>query len=232
MSEKDTGTTTSAARLRDALSQESSAGRLQAALTAGSRPDPSYVEVLIDRCAIEPDFSVRDTLTWAIMRHDPDLTVPRLIQDAATGVTQARSQALHTLSKVRDPRGWAAITPEVLADPDDAVARTSWRAAAILAPEAERPALAEALCAQLGRGDRDVHLSLSRALAALGPELAEPPLGAAAASSDEGVRAHALATLRLLEDPEESFEEAIFEARRTVALRDAPIPPGETLPPG
>ena len=54
----------STSRLRDALEAGAASARLQAALTAGSSPAPGYVEVLIERCAIEPDFFVRDMLTW------------------------------------------------------------------------------------------------------------------------------------------------------------------------
>lgn len=44
--------------------------RLAAALRAGSRPLPDYVEALVGRCAVEPDFFVRDMLTWALIRND------------------------------------------------------------------------------------------------------------------------------------------------------------------
>lgn len=78
----------------DALLRDASAStRMQAALTAGSRPDPSFVEVLIGRCAAEPDFTVRDTLTWAITRHDSDLTVPRLLADPDEGFEAAVFEA-------------------------------------------------------------------------------------------------------------------------------------------
>ena len=42
--------------------------RLQAALAIGTHPDPGLVDVLIARSAIEPDFFVRDMLTWALTR--------------------------------------------------------------------------------------------------------------------------------------------------------------------
>ena len=56
--------TTSDARLREALRDPSSSARLQAALAAGTHPDPAYVGALIEQCAVEPDFYVRDMLTW------------------------------------------------------------------------------------------------------------------------------------------------------------------------
>ncbi len=204
--------------LRDA----SASTRMQAALTAGSRPDPSFVEVLIDRCAIEPDFTVRDTLTWAITRHDSAQTVPRLLAATRSANPQARSQALHTLSKVGAAAGWQAITPEALADPDDEVARSAWRAAVALVPQGREAELADALTDQLGRGDAEMQRSLSRAFVGLGDAGSNAIERILSGELSEDTHAHALATRRLLADPDEGFEAAVFEARRLVALRNAP----------
>lgn len=208
-------------RLRFALSAPSSSDRLQSALTAGTYPDPDYVDALIERSAIETDFYVRDMLTWALTRHPAGVTVPKLVAEVAARDGQARSQSLHSLSKIGDPAGWAAITPELLASPDDEVARTAWRAAVILAPEQERPALAATLATRLGRGTREVQLSLSRALASLSPD-SDQALADARSHPDPDVRAHALATERQIADPDEGFDSAIFEAKRIVALEASP----------
>ena len=209
-------------RLHDALDVADSSARLQAALAAGTYPDPDYVPILIARCAIEPDFYVRDTLTWSLARHNPEVSVPLLLVESNSLTDQARSQALHTLSKIGDPRGWSAITSRALRDPDDEVARSAWRAAVVLVPDAEKIQLAEELSSQLGRGNRDVQLSLSRAIAVLGDASASA-LGASANDPRAEVRAHALATERLIADPDEGFDSAMFEARRIVALAGMPI---------
>ncbi|SDD37666.1 HEAT repeat domain-containing protein [Glycomyces harbinensis] len=203
----------------DALAGPDSSTRLKAALTIGTDPDPASAEALIARCAVESDFYVRDMLTWALTRLPPDVTVPRLLAELDSPNTQARSQALHTLSKIGDARAWPAITRSHLRDPDDEVARSAWRAAAALVPDGEERHLAEELAAQLGRGDRDVQLSLSRALIELGA-VVEPVLKAAMESRDPVVYAHAKATERLLGDPDAAFELAIHEAKRVVALGD------------
>ncbi len=208
-------------RLRAALRAESSSARLRSALEAGTNPDPRFIEILIDRCAVEPDFFVRDMLTWALTRHPSSQTVPRLLDQLRTGGAQAKSQALHTLSKIGDPRGWSAISTAVLRDENDEVARSAWRAAASLVPAGRQADLAEELCTQLGRGDRDMQRSLSRAIATLG-DVAGPLLRQSAAHADGGIRTHAIATERLLHDPEEDFEFAIAQARRVAALTDAP----------
>lgn len=194
------------ARLAAALTSEGSSERLQAALAAGTHPDDAYLEPLLERCAVEPDFYVRDMLTWALTRLPLDLVLPRVIEETASAAPQARSQALHTLSKLRDPRGWPAITPAHLHDPDDEVARAAWRTAAGLAPHDEHGALARELVRELGRGDLDVKRSLSRSLVELG-EAALPALDAVTieVAADSDIARHARATLRLIDDPEASF---------------------------
>lgn len=207
-----TSTTPQDSRVANALSAESSSIRLQAALAIGSGANADYTELLIERCAIEPDFFVRDMLSWALTRLPPETVLPRLHRELCSGCNQARSQALHTLSKIGDKSAWPWITREMLGDPDDGIARTAWRTAIALVPEGEKASLAEELTRQLGRGDRSVQLSLSRALIDLG-EFADPVLEKAAQSLDPRVAAHARATELLQQDPETGFEAAISEAR-------------------
>jgi len=204
-------------RLLDALGTGNSSTRLQAALAVGTHSDPGLVDALVARCAIEPDFFVRDMLTWALTRLPSEITVPRLRAELRSERAQARSQALHTLSKIGDGNAWPAITRSLLHDADDEVARSAWRAAVVLVPAGEQKGLAAELAAQLGRGDRNVQLSLSRALVALG-DVIEPALQTALASDDPTVRAHARATERLLRDPDAGFDPAADEAKRIVAL--------------
>lgn len=112
---------------------------------------------------------------------------------------------------------WPAITPALLSDADDEVARSAWRAAVVLVPPGEEPGLAVALSGQFGRGTREMRLSLSRALVTLG-EVAEPVLRTAMTDPDPDVRAHAIATERLLRDPDAGSAFAIEEAKRVAVL--------------
>ncbi|MFD9948717.1 HEAT repeat domain-containing protein [Nonomuraea sp. NPDC059023] len=211
---------TDAMRAFHALDDGSSSVRLRAAMAVGTTPDPRFVGKLIERSAVEPEFYVRDMLTWALTRHPASLTVPELVGELRSERTQARSQALHTLSKIGDRRAWPAITRALLTDADDEVARSAWRAAVVLVPAGEEPELAAVLATQLGRGERETQLSLSRALVALG-EAMLPTLRAASTDPDPRVRAHAIATERLLRDPDAGFVFAIEEAKRVVALGGA-----------
>lgn len=194
------------AALAAALSASNSSARLQAAMTAGTHPRTEYIEPLVARSGIEPDFSVRETLTWALLQHPLDDVLPRVLAELDSSASLAVAQALHTVSKLGDTRAWPAITPAHIHSTDDDIARTAWRAAAAVAPETAQPALAADLVTELGRGDIDTMRSLSRVLAGLG-EAAVAPLAAAVAlrGSDPAVAAHARATERLLADPDASF---------------------------
>lgn len=212
--------------LRAALSHPDPSARPRAALAAGTGPAPTLVEPLVQRCGTEPDFFVRDMLTWALTRHPAPVTVPLLLLELGAARAQARSQALHTLSKIGDRSVWPAVPRSLLTDPDDEVARTAWRTAVLLAPEDEAAELSRSLVSQFGRGGRETQLSLSRALVELGEPAVAPVRAVAEGHADPGVRAHALATERLRRDPEAGFADAVEEAKRAVSL-GPDGPPGE-----
>ena len=210
--------TSEGARLIAALAAGDGSTRLKAALAIGSSPEPGLVDALIGRCAIEPDFYVRDMLTWALTRFPSEITVPKLLAELRSERAQARSQALHTLSKIKDARAWPAITRSLLRDSDDEVARSAWRAAVALVPAGQEKDLAEELAQQLGRGNREMQLSLSRALVALGEAAVESALEKAMSSDDPDVRAHASVTKRLLHNPDAAFELDVDQAKRIFVL--------------
>ncbi|WP_068276833.1 HEAT repeat domain-containing protein [Aldersonia kunmingensis] len=207
------------ARLVDALTGAQSSVRLRAALSAGTIGDPNLVEALVARCAVEPDFFVRDMLTWALVRLPAEITVPRLIVELGSNIPQARSQALHTLSKIGDGAAWPAVSA-LLHDAHDEVARSAWRAALVLVPTGHEATLATDLASALGRGDRDTMLSLSRTLVGLGDAVL-PVLETARASNDPRVRAHAEATEQLHRDPDSGFSMAVEMAKRVAVGRES-----------
>jgi HEAT repeat protein len=182
------------ATLQALLNSPDQSIRLKAALAAGTYPEPAYIEILISQCSHEPDFFVRDTLSWALMRHDHEAVVQRLIEELKSPIAQARSQAVHTLSKIGDKRNYPLITEELLFDEDDSVAATAWRAASVLVPQGEKKRLIQLLITQLGRGDSDTQFSLTRFLCAIGDEIVEP-LTQAAKTSNEVIRVQAEITL-------------------------------------
>ncbi|MBT2207709.1 HEAT repeat domain-containing protein [Actinomadura sp. NEAU-AAG7] len=201
----------------NALSAEDASVRLRAALAVGSNPDPVFVEALVERCAVEPDFFVRDMLSWALTCLSREITLPRIRQELDSERPQARSQALHTLSKIGDRGAWDWIARDMLHDADDEVARTAWRVAVAFVPEEGKKDLVNELVLQLGRGDRSVRLSLSRAFVELG-EVIKPALEKAAEDPDPEVAAHARATESLRQNPETGFDAAIEEAKRVAVV--------------
>jgi HEAT repeat protein len=182
------------ATLQEHLNSPDQSVRLKAALAAGTYPNPDQIRILIQQCASESDFFVRDTLSWALMRHDQKSVVDHLKIELNSENSQARSQALHTLSKIGDKENYPLITRELLLDPDDFVASTAWRSASVLVPEKDKPALVEVLISQLGRGDSDTQFGLTRFLCAIGQPIIAP-LKQAAQSSDESIRTQAEFTL-------------------------------------
>ena len=182
------------ATLKALLESPDKSVRLQAALAAGTYPENSYIEVLVTQCAHESDFFVRDTLSWALMRHDISKVVERLKSELNSENSQAKSQALHTLSKIGDKQFYSLITNEHHFDPLDKVAVTAWRAASVLVPDEEKPALTKVLVSQLGRGDSDLQFDLTRFLCALGDVIIDP-LKQASESEKEEVQIHAAFTL-------------------------------------
>ena len=182
------------ATLQELLNSPNQSVRLKAALSAGTFPNSDHIEILVSQCANESDFFVRDTLSWALMRHDQTSVVDRLKIELKSENSQARSQALHTLSKIGDKENYTLITRDLLLDSDDFVASTAWRSASVLVPENQKQALVELLISQLGRGDSDIQFGLTRFLCAIGEPIVAP-LMQAAQSADETVRTQAEFTL-------------------------------------
>ncbi|MBA5849310.1 HEAT repeat domain-containing protein [Gordonia amicalis] len=213
--------------LSTALHSPEASTRLRAAMAAGTEPDPRLVDDLVARCGTEPDFFVRDMLTWALTRLPAALTVPRLIGELVSASPQARAQALHTLSKIGDRTAWPAITDELLHDADPEVARAAWRAAVALVPAGRETAVAVELAGELGRGGIEVQRSLSRALAALG-EVSLDALATARRHRDPRIRAHAAATARLLDDPDSNFA---YELEMATRLANIGVSVHDSSPP-
>lgn len=211
-------TTTAVEKLQARFASTYSSTRLQAALTAGTTPDPAYLRVLMDQIEVEPDFYVRDMLTWALTRHDHKKVIEYLLDELHSPVAQVRSQALHTLSKIGDPTTWTAVTPDRLLDTNDEVARTAWRTAAGLVPHEHKETLAEILATQFGRGDEELQRSLSAAFAVLGDTVSSV-VQRAMHSDDAQIRIPATATDMVMADTDETFEAALAQAKRLEASR-------------
>ena len=174
--------------------------RLKSALNAGTYPEVEYIDILIKRSAIEPDFYVREMLVWALMRHEVARVIERLRPELKSEIPQARSQALHTFTKIDDKKLYPEIPKELLFDATDFVAMTAWRAASRLVPDGEKMELGNILIHQLGRGPFEVQHALSRAFFSIGESMSNL-LESAAQSENAGIREHAKFTLAIMRDP-------------------------------
>ena len=207
--------------LDSALKSTDQSVRLKVALMAGTYPAVDLIETLVLRCEVEPDFFVRDMLTWALIRNDIPMVIERLTPELLSSNSQARSQALHTLTKIGDSSTYPLVSGNLLFDADDKVAMTAWRAASLLAPKDEIPKLIPALITQLGRGSFEIQFALSRALCALGDEILEP-LEALALSLNSEIREHVAFTLRLLKNPYLERKLALDFAEKVKVLKGTP----------
>ncbi|GAB3712103.1 HEAT repeat domain-containing protein [Mariniluteicoccus flavus] len=168
-------------RLIDALSDPDHDLRIEAAVELGTLRDPRAAQALVERLGTEPEFSVRESLSWAVLRV-VDAALPALEDALTSDRWLARLQATHVLSKLARPEDGPRLRP-LVADPVDAVAARAWWAAG----QSGDPSVVPALAAQLGRGTTEQRSVLTSALAGFG-SAAVAPTAEALRSADPGVR--------------------------------------------
>ena len=168
--------------------------RIRAALDVGAARQQDALPELLRRLTREADFFVRENLTWAVARMG-EAALPGLLKLLEHPDAAARLQAVHTLSKIADPRATAALL-NVLNDADAEVARKAIFALGQLGS----PQALSTLIAGLGDVDAERRTTLSTAIQGFGAA-ALAPLGDALPGARAGVRAHAADILGLLGDP-------------------------------
>lgn len=124
-----TGQDTDTMRALRGLEDGRSSVRLRAAMAVGTTPDPRFVDKLIERSAIEPEFFVRDMLTWALTRHPVSLTLPGPLARSGDGgaallaegigspVAAVRERAVQALAELPGDEATARLR-DALANPD------------------------------------------------------------------------------------------------------------------
>jgi HEAT repeat protein len=189
--------------------------RQEAALRLGTLADASLAPRLVTLLVAEPDFYVRETLTWAVVSQ-AETALPHLLE-ALEGEHPSRVQVLHALSKIRDPRSVSRLLP-LADDPDDAVAARAWWALG----RTGTPEAVPALLAHVGDPDEARRRELTRALEQLG----EPAVGGLADllwHGDGLVRRHAAEALSAIGDPRargaaDALAHAVVHDDKDVAL--------------
>lgn len=138
--------------------------RSHAALTLGRQPDVDAMPALLDALSTDPDFFVREDITWALLRLG-EAAVDPLMDLLQSDSADARHHAAHTLGKIGARRAVDALIG-VLNDPHPMV---MMKAAFTLGQIRDTKAI-PALVALLGHEDREVQTSVTRAMESFAPE--------------------------------------------------------------
>jgi len=204
-------------QLLEKLSDPERSVRNTAALAIGSQFEIGCANALVDALWAEPDFFVRETMTWAVTRLE-EATRPAVL--AASGPdrsSEVRVQALHVLSKFANPETVDAVLPYIT-DPDEGVARKARWALARIREHRAVPHLV-ALLGDHGLEERN---ALTDDVAAFG-SAAVPALVEALGSDDQVVRRHAADILCYIghpdaEDAAEALGAAVEDPESMVAV--------------
>lgn len=155
--------------------------RLRAVMALGQAAESESLPALLQQLRVEPDFFVRDNLSWAIARCGEGAVVP-LIALLADGAADVRYHAAHALSKLGDVRAVDALIT-LLDDVDADVVQKAVFALGRLRDTRALPALAS----QIGGGTRELVIARKEAFEAFG-ELAVPQLAASLSHAESAVR--------------------------------------------
>ena len=187
-----------------AAAHEDSSVRQRAAFYLGTHGDDSIARELVSLLISEPDFYVRETLTWAVVTRS-ESTYPLLI-DALAGDGPERVPVLHALSKIRRPEAVAEILP-LASDPDEFVAaKARWALGRTATPGA-----VSALLDHLGEEGDFNRRELTRALEQAGEHAVEGLADRLVNDSEVSVRRHAAEVLIGIGDPDaRGAAEALF----------------------
>ena len=163
--------------------------RASAALSLGKAADASALDALLRALAAEPDFFVREYLTWSLVRLGDPAVLP-LIRMLAHERAVARHSAAHTLGKIGDARARDALMSALT----DAHAGVVGKAAFALGKIADSKAIPP-LIELLAHEDRELLATLVAVLEGFGP-CAVPSLIHALKHDDWRIREQAADLLR------------------------------------
>lgn len=138
--------------------------RGQAAVALGGLDGDDVLRALLGVVGEEPDFFVREDVTWALVRQG-DAAVDPLIVLLRDPDPAVRHHAAHTLSKIGDPRA----APALVAALDDAVPSVVAKVAFTLGVLNSRDAIPR-LVALFAHPDRDVQTQVQTALERFGAD--------------------------------------------------------------
>lgn len=162
----------STAHLLDVLADLTQPAELrhQAALEVGRRADSTTASTLVKLLWLEPEFFVRETIVWGLVRMDRSW-VPAVLGQLHDDRAVVREQAVHALSKI-DGRPYADAVWPLLDDPSPKVAgKARWMLARV-----HDPRLLPRLVTQLGSRERAEHDMVTQLLSGYEQQAVSPLL--------------------------------------------------------
>ena len=136
--------------------------RLHAVMALGQMANVAALPALLARLSAEPDFFVRDNVSWALLRIGDAAVLPLIAMLDDTDHV-VRYHAVHSLSKLADARAVEAL----IATLDDTDLHVAQKAIYALGRIRDARAL-PALTSRLGNGSREAKNALHDALVAFG----------------------------------------------------------------
>ena len=169
--------------------------RQHAAVALGQRADPHLAPRIAELLWQEPDFFVRETLTWVLTR-TPEAAADAASSALSVGDVNTRLQALHLLSKLADPN----TVPVVARFIDDAAPLVADEARWALARIAD-PSVIPLLVDRLGDTDQTARDAMTTALSQFGAPAVPTICTALTTANDPSARAHAADVLCFIGAP-------------------------------
>lgn len=170
--------------------------RHQAALEVGRRADSATASTLVGLLWREPEFFVRETIVWGLVRMDRSW-VPAVLEALHDDRAVVREQAVHALSKI-DGHPYADDVWPLLDDPSPKVSlKARWMLARV-----HDARLLPRLVAQLGSRERAEHDMVTQLLAGYEQQAVAPLLDVVHdAAQPIAHREHALEVLATIGSP-------------------------------
>lgn len=132
--------------------------RSHAALALGKFGDESAVDALLEALYTEPDFFVREDITWALARMG-DTAIEPLIDLLKHDNPEARHAAAHTLGKIADKRAVEALIGALEDESVPVLTKSAFSLGQMNAVEA-----VPALVRLVGHEDREVQTTITQVL--------------------------------------------------------------------
>lgn len=188
--------------------------RIQAAIDLGTAGDDKALDALVSALATEPDFFVRESITWALVRIGAPV-VPQMIRLVEDGDPTVQLSAVHVLGKLGDSAAAPALIQALKGAPPEIRDRIVFSLGQIGDPEA-----LPALVALIGKDRTESASTLTASIERFG-EAAFDALVSRLEDADAEVRCQVVDLLGFMASPKavEPLSRALSDHQPDVRLR-------------